>query len=68
MLDLRGACRAGAVASHREAVYRHYRQRLARGDYSEDASRVDWLLGLDPFQRADDAAHYETGLRMAGFE
>ena len=29
---------------------------------------VDWLLGLDPFQRAEDAEHYEAGLRMAGFE
>ena len=62
------AWRAGAVAGHREAVYRHYRQRLANGDYSEDTSRVDWLLGLDPFRRADDAAHDETGPRMAGFE
>ncbi len=60
--------RSGEVTSHRETVYRHYRQQLARGDFSADTSPVDWLLGLDPFQRAEDAAHYEAGLRKAGFE
>jgi hypothetical protein len=41
---------------------------VARGAYPSNRSCVDWLLDLDQFQNPADAAHYEEGLRKAGFE
>ena len=60
--------RGAGIDRYRQTVGRHYRYQLARGDFTEETGCVDWLLGLDPFQRAEDAEHYEAGLRMAGFE
>jgi hypothetical protein len=57
-----------ACAGHRETVYRHHRRQLARGMFPGDMSCIDWLLAMDPFQRASDAEHYASGLRKAGFE
>ena len=54
-------------ACHRETVYRHHRRQLARGIFPGDMSCIDWLLAMDPFQRASDAEHYASGLRKAGF-
>ena len=59
--------RARASRPYRETVYRHYRRRLARGEFAEGTSCVSWLLAIDPFQRAADAEHYAEGLRKAGF-
>ena len=53
---------------YRETVLRHFRRMTARGGFPSSHSCVDWLLDLDPFQNPDDAAHYEEGLRKAGFE
>jgi DNA-binding SARP family transcriptional activator len=58
----------GACAGHRETVQRHHRRQLARGMFPGDMSCIDWLLAMDPFQRASDAEHYASGLRKAGFE
>ena len=60
--------RADASTPYRETVYRHYRHRLARGEFAEGTSCVSWLLGIDPFQLPADVDHYESGLRKAGFE
>ena len=55
-------------AGYKDTVIRYFRRMVARGDYPSNKSCVDWLMDLDPFQRPDDAAHYEDGLRKAGFE
>jgi DNA-binding SARP family transcriptional activator len=60
--------REGEAARYRQTVYRHYRNRLARREFGEGTSCVAWLLGIDPFRRAEDVAHYAEGLRRAGFE
>ena len=52
---------------YKDTVLRHFRRMVARGAYPSDRSCVDWLLDLDPFQQEADAAHYEDGLRKAGF-
>jgi DNA-binding SARP family transcriptional activator len=59
---------ARAAEPYRETVYRHYRNRLARREFAEGTSCVAWLLGIDPFRRAEDVEHYAEGLRRAGFE
>jgi DNA-binding SARP family transcriptional activator/cytochrome c-type biogenesis protein CcmH/NrfG len=53
---------------YRQTVYRHYRTRLARREFSEETSCIDWLLGIDPFRLSADVDHYADGLRKAGFE
>jgi DNA-binding SARP family transcriptional activator/TolB-like protein len=53
---------------YKDTVLRHFRRMVARGAYPSNRSCVDWLLDLDPFQNPADAAHYEEGLRKAGFE
>jgi DNA-binding SARP family transcriptional activator/TolB-like protein len=53
---------------YKDTVYRHFRRMVDRGAYPSDRSCVDWLLDLDPYQRPEDARHYERGLRLAGFE
>ena len=53
---------------YRDTVHRHFRRMVARGNYPADRSCVEWLLDLDPFQVPADRAHYEEGLRKAGFE
>ena len=53
---------------YRDTVYRHFRRVVARGGHPANSSCVQWLLDLDPFQNPEDAAHYEEGLRKAGFE
>ena len=55
-------------AHYRDTVHRHFRSMVARGAYPSNRSCVDWLLDLDPFQNPADAAHYQEGLRKAGFE
>jgi hypothetical protein len=60
--------RAQESRPYRDTVYRHYRRRLARGEFSADTSCVSWPLAIDPFQRASDAEHYAEGLRKAGFQ
>jgi tetratricopeptide (TPR) repeat protein len=60
--------RARAGEPYRTTVYRHYRQRLSRGEFAAGTSCVDWLLGIDPFQLPADVEHYVEGLRRAGFE
>ena len=62
----RGEAERGRL--YRDTVYRHFRRFLAKGDHPANSSCVDWLLALDPFQNPDDTAHYEEGLRKAGFE
>jgi DNA-binding SARP family transcriptional activator/TolB-like protein len=54
-------------AFYRDTLYRHYRLHVARGVVPESASCIDWLLGMDSFQRPEDLAHYREGLQMAGF-
>jgi TolB-like protein len=54
-------------AAYRDTLYRHYRLHVARGVVPPDASCIDWLLAMDPFQRPEDVAHYREGLQMAGF-
>ena len=51
---------------YRDTVHRHYRRMVARGACPSNRSCVQWLLDLDPFRRAEDASHYEDGLRKAG--
>lgn len=53
---------------YKDTVHRHFRRMVARGTYPSNRSCVDWLLDLDPFQNSADAAHYEEGLRKAGFK
>jgi len=53
---------------YKDTVLRHFRRVIARGSYPSNRSCVEWLLDLDPFQNPADAAHYEDGLRKAGFE
>jgi hypothetical protein len=36
--------------------------------FPQGMSCIDWLLAMDPFQRAADAEYYARGLRKAGFE
>ncbi len=60
--------RATEASMYRQTVYRHYRTQLARGDFTEETTCINWLLSLDPFQNSVDARHYEDGLRKAGFE
>lgn len=55
-------------ASHRDTVCRHYRRQLARGEFPQGMSCMEWLLALDPFRRPGDVEHYRDGLRKAGFE
>lgn len=60
--------RAEASAPYRATVYRHYRHRLARGEFAEGTSCIGWLLCIDPFRLPSDAEHYADGLRKAGFD
>jgi DNA-binding SARP family transcriptional activator len=60
--------RAEEASAYRQTVYRHYRNRLARGEFAAGTTCVAWLLGIDPFQRPEDVEHYAEGLRRAGFE
>ena len=55
-------------AAHRDTVHRHHRRQLARGMFPKETTCIDWLLAMDPFQRAADADHYADGLRKAGFQ
>ena len=55
-------------AAHRDTVHRHHRRQLARGIFPKETTCIDWLLAMDPFQRAADADHYADGLRKAGFQ
>lgn len=54
-------------AAYRDTVHRHFRRMVERGAIPASNSIVEWLLGLDPFQDPDDAEHYASGLRRAGF-
>ncbi len=54
--------------AHRDTVRRHHRRQLARGMFPKDITCIDWLLAMEPFQRAADAEHYADGLRKAGFD
>ena len=36
--------------------------------FPKEITCIDWLLAMDPFQRAADADHYADGLRKARFE
>jgi TolB-like protein len=60
--------RPDASRPYRETVYRYYRHRLARGQFTARTSCIGWLLEIDPFQRPADAEHYVEGLRKAGFD
>lgn len=60
--------RAEACEPYRDAVYRHYRLRLRRGEFPAGTGCIGWLLGIDPFRLPADAEHYERGLRRAGFD
>ena len=48
-------------ALHRDTVHRHHRRQVARGMFSQEITCIDWLLAMDPFQRAADADHYAGG-------
>jgi DNA-binding SARP family transcriptional activator/Tfp pilus assembly protein PilF len=60
--------RVEECAAHRDTVHRHHRRQLARGMFPKEITCIDWLLAMDPFQRAADADHYAEGLRKAGFK
>lgn len=55
-------------ATHRDTAHRHYRHQLARGEFPQGISCIEWLLAMDPFRRPADLEHYRDGLRKAGFE
>ena len=51
---------------YRDTVRRHHRNQVARGRFSPQMSCLDWLLTLDPFQRAADVGHYADDFRVNG--